>query len=180
MKVPIYDLKLNKNNLPYLCKVGEVIGSKRIDSTKKAVVIFNKAFDAENLAEETCMLLCLNNNSEPIGVFKISKGTYRGCLIGIRGIIHRCLDINANYFIVAHNHPSGSLKPSEADISRSNELKTLGFMFEMPLQDSIIITKNDYVSIDKDESDAMTIYTLIHSILAMGNGEDCEEDCEDD
>lgn len=174
MKVPIYELKLRKNNLPYLCKVSEVIGSKKIDDIKKSVAIFNKAFDAENLAEEICMLLCLDRDKTPIGVFKISKGTYKGCLVELRGIFHRCFAINAKYFIEAHNHPSGSLEPSDEDINKAIELRTLGFLFEIPQLDNIIISNKGYISIFKDENmeseETVAMFELLKQLLSMGFG----------
>lgn len=171
MIVPIYDMKLNKDRLPYLCKVGETTGSKKIDGIKTATTLFNKAFDASNLAEEITMIICMDENMSPIGVFKVNKGSYKSTMISIRGIFQRCLAIDAKYFIAAHNHPSGDLKPSEQDIDVAYNLKTMGYMLEIPQIDNQIIAGDKYISVfdglEGSEESENTKFMIIRQLLEL-------------
>jgi DNA repair protein RadC len=53
---------------------------------------------------------------------------------------------------VAHNHPSGSLKPSQADINLTKELKDWGNFLHIPLLDHIILTSESYFSFANESS----------------------------
>ena len=56
------------------------------------------------------------------------------------------MEHNAAYIILAHNHPSGNLKPSTEDISITKKLKESGLLLEIPIFDHLIITDHTYLS----------------------------------
>jgi len=59
----------------------------------------------------------------------------------------------ANRIILAHNHPSGSLKPSTADIKLTQEFIQAGKILQIPIEDHIIITQDDYCSLMTEYGD---------------------------
>jgi len=61
-------------------------------------------------------------------------------------IFNKALAKSACSLIVAHNHPSGNLKPSRADIDLTKKLKNAGQMLDLPLLDHLIITASGYYS----------------------------------
>jgi DNA repair protein RadC len=61
-------------------------------------------------------------------------------------IFKRALEKSASSMILCHNHPSGNLKPSKADINLTNNLKSFGKMIDMPVLDHLIFTDESYYS----------------------------------
>jgi DNA repair protein RadC len=76
----------------------------------------------------------------------ISKGGQAGTVVDPKIIFKVALEHNAASLIVAHNHPSGNLKPSEADITLTKKLKQAGLMLDLPVYDHLIVTDNGFLS----------------------------------
>jgi DNA repair protein RadC len=64
-------------------------------------------------------------------------------------IFQAALKANAHSIILAHNHPSGNLEPSQADISLTKKVKEAGAFLEIPLIDHLILTSSSYVSLSE-------------------------------
>lgn len=88
----------------------------------------------------------LNNSNGILGIYNHTKGGGSATVIDTRIIFSTALACNASALIVAHNHPSSSLKPSSADINITNKLKQAAELFDIRLLDHIIITNNGYYS----------------------------------
>lgn len=90
----------------------------------------------------------LNRSSRIIGRWFTSMGSLDGTIFPIDMIAARALKVMARAVVVIHNHPSENKNPSEVDVRNSKKLKNaLGF-FDIPLLDSLIITKeNGYLSL---------------------------------
>jgi DNA repair protein RadC len=76
----------------------------------------------------------------------ISRGGISGTVADPKLIFAAALKASASSIILAHNHPSGSLKPSEADIRLTKKLKEGGLYLEIPVLDHIILSKEGYYS----------------------------------
>ena len=61
-------------------------------------------------------------------------------------IFKAALENNASSIILCHNHPSGNIKPSEADIKLTKKLKDAGLMMDISVLDHIIVGDNTYFS----------------------------------
>ena len=70
-------------------------------------------------AEEYFMLLCLNAKGFPAGIHEVSHGDLSTTLVSPREVFKRALLNNACSIIICHNHPSGGLEPSDADIYKT-------------------------------------------------------------
>ncbi len=99
---------------------------------------------------EHFMVVFLTNKHTIIKTEVLSKGSISATTVFPREIIKKVLAYDANAVILAHNHPSGTLKPSNADISVTKKIKTALEAIDARLLDHIIITKTDYVSMTDD------------------------------
>ena len=93
----------------------------------------------------------IKRNNQVIKKEQISLGGVSGTIVDPKLIFKKALDVLASGIILVHNHPSGNLKPSQADIKLTQKLKTSGELLEMPIYDHIIFTDQSYYSFS-DES----------------------------
>ena len=101
--------------------------------------------DTIQLLEEVKVLL-LNKANEILGVYHLSKGGVSGAFVDIKLVLSIALKANATSIILAHNHPSGNLKPSKSDIDLTKKLKQGATFLDLNLLDHLIISKNSYYS----------------------------------
>ena len=64
----------------------------------------------------------------------------------IKVMFKMCLENKASAFIAVHNHPSGNLKPSDADMDLTKKMKEAGKILDLPLLDHLIISERGYYS----------------------------------
>lgn len=113
------------------------------------VFISNWDLDIVEYQEEVKVVF-LNRANIVIGIYALSKGGISGTVIDTRIILGIALKCNASYIILAHNHPSGNLNPSESDKTLTQRLKRACEIMEIPLLDHLIITKQGYFSFSDD------------------------------
>lgn len=89
---------------------------------------------------EEFKILILNRQNRVLGIVPISKGGVAGTVADPKLIFAAALKANGSSIILAHNHPSGNLKPSEADIRLTKKLVEAGKFLELPVLDHIILT----------------------------------------
>lgn len=99
-----------------------------------------------DLDHEEFWLLMLNRANKVLGRFKVSQGGLSGTVIDTRIILKRALDSLASSIIVCHNHPSGNIQPSDADVKITEKLKKAAEMLEIKLLDHVIIADKSYFS----------------------------------
>lgn len=102
--------------------------------------------DLEGLGHEEFWIILLNQANHIIRKEQISKGGVNGVLVDSRRIFHTALQHEAVKIILAHNHPSGNLKASEADRALTQKLKKSGLLLDIPVVDHLIIGKQNYLS----------------------------------
>jgi DNA repair protein RadC len=95
---------------------------------------------------EEAYLLCLDRSNRVIGYRKIGQGGVSGCVVDPKIIFSIALACGASSIMIAHNHPSGQLKPSEADVTLTKKIKEAGRMLDINVLDHIIITSDGYMS----------------------------------
>lgn len=96
--------------------------------------------------KEYLKLILLNNSSKVLGVSNISEGGINETSADIRIIMQAAILGNATRIILAHNHPSGSLKPSTVDNLLTERVKNAAKLFNITLLDHIIVTDSGYYS----------------------------------
>src|SRR5690606_21012666 len=92
--------------------------------------------------QEEFKVLLLNRNNQVLGIYPLSKGGVSGTVVDAKLLFSVALKCNASSVIIAHNHPSGNLKPSEVDIKLTRKLKEAGNYLDIVLLDHIIVTQN--------------------------------------
>ncbi|MFC4163897.1 JAB domain-containing protein [Epilithonimonas zeae] len=94
-----------------------------ISSSRDAVQIFREHFDSDEMDyRESFFALYLNQANKVLGIKKISECGISSTLVDVRIVLQAGLLCNASGIIVAHNHPSGNLKPSSADIKMTAQI----------------------------------------------------------
>ena len=98
------------------------------------------------LDHEEFWIVYLNNSNKVIQKHQLSKGGITGTLVDVRLVLKNALEVGATGLILAHNHPSGTLKPSEADKNITQKLKKAGENLDIKVLDHLIITEKAYFS----------------------------------
>ena len=126
--------------------------------TKRKEVVISTSADAfEELKEwfpvdtislqERFMVLYLNRANKVLGAFLASLGGITGTVADPRLIMSVALKTAAVGIVLAHNHPSGNLKPSRADELLTRRIQEAGNLLDIQLVDHIIISRNGYLSL---------------------------------
>ena len=103
------------------------------------------------LPHEEFWILYLNNSNKIIQKHQLSKGGITGTLVDVRLVLKNALEVGAVSLILCHNHPSGTLKPSQADKDITKKLKSASLSLDIKVLDHIIITENAYFSFADEE-----------------------------
>ena len=120
----------------------------KITSSNSAVELLFESWDKDRIGLQECFKVMLLNNSNKVkGIFEVSSGGITGTLVDVRILFAVILKSLTTSIILAHNHPSGNLKPSEADKQLTNKIKNAGEFLDIKLLDHlIIIPDGDYFS----------------------------------
>jgi DNA repair protein RadC len=98
-----------------------------------------------NAHQEKFLVLFMNNQMELVHDEIMFTGTINSAAVYPREIIRRCLELGANQLIIAHNHPTGTTTPSEADKQITMRIQSACRLFDITVQDHIIVSAwNDY------------------------------------
>jgi DNA repair protein RadC len=95
---------------------------------------------------EEFKVLFTNRANKVLGIMEVSTGGISGTVADPRLIFIAALKAGASGMIVSHNHPSGNLTPSQADIQLTRKLKEGGNLLDIQLLDHIIMTSESYYS----------------------------------
>lgn len=125
-------------------RAGEALDRKKITSSR-SVFEFVQPLIGE-LPHEEFWILYLNNSNKIIKSAQLSKGGITGTLVDVRLVFKEALQLGAVGIILAHNHPSGTLKPSHADIQLTKKLKVAGESLDIKVLDHLIVTEKAYFS----------------------------------
>lgn len=98
------------------------------------------------LPHEEFWVLFLNNSNKILFKTQLSKGGMTGTMVDVRIVFKIAFEQNATAIILTHNHPSGKLQASDADIQITKKIKTAGQQLDIPVLDHIIITEAGYYS----------------------------------
>lgn len=116
----------------------------KISSSEDAAKLLTE--ELGDLVHEEFWVIFLNRANHYISRQQISKGGLTGTVADPRIIFQLALQQKATGLILAHNHPSGNLKPSDADIRLTKNLVEAGKVLEILVLDHLIVTQNGYYS----------------------------------
>lgn len=95
---------------------------------------------------ETFVAVFINQANNTIGWYVVSQGGITGCIVDVRMLFAAALKVGAVGMVVAHNHPSGNLKPSVADLKITKCIQAVADVHDMQILDHIIVTSDGYYS----------------------------------
>jgi len=116
----------------------KITSSKTVFETMQPIV--------GELSHEEFWILYLNNSNKIIKKNQLSKGGITGTLVDVRLVLKTALEYGATSLILCHNHPSGTLKPSQADKDITQKLKKGAQSLDIKVLDHLIITEQSYFS----------------------------------
>jgi DNA repair protein RadC len=119
----------------------------QIKSSNDCYQAFKLFYDQDTIElTESFIALYLNRANNTLGWLKVSQGGITGTVADTRIILATALKIAATGIIISHNHPSGQLNPSDADIELTKKLKQSAAIMDISVLDHIIYTVSGYYS----------------------------------
>ncbi|MFN8290187.1 MAG: JAB domain-containing protein [Chitinophagaceae bacterium] len=119
----------------------------KITSSSTAYDILMEAWDMNKIElVEQFSILLLDRSNSCIGISTISQGGISACVVDPKVVFATALKARASSIILAHNHPSGNLKPSEADKTITKSLVAGGHILDLRVLDHLIVTPRSYYS----------------------------------
>jgi DNA repair protein RadC len=130
------------------------LGKRRKEAevfSKKTITVSNDAFQyflptLGDLNHEEFWVLLLDRGNKIQDSFRISQGGISGTVIDVRIILKPALEKQSSNIILCHNHPSGTLHPSQADRQITTKIKDAAKLMDISVLDHIIIGQNKYFS----------------------------------
>ena len=115
--------------------------------SKDVYEIFKQSWD-ENKIDfvEQFKVMLLNRSNRVLGIYEVSTGGITGTVADPRVIITAALKANAVSIALAHNHPSGDLKPSRQDEALTQKIKNAGSFLDILVLDHVILSTESYYS----------------------------------
>lgn len=140
-RLPLITLKKTKTDFPCV-KIGQSADAND----------FVRNFYSDDIEiYESFFILLLNRSNTTIGYAKISQGGIVGTVIDTTIIAKYCVEALAKSVILCHNHPSGTLFPSEADKAITKKIIEALKVFDCTVLDHIILTEDSYFSFADDD-----------------------------
>ena len=122
----------------------DVLEKKKIKSSEDAFHLFYAELSDKNYEE--FWILLMDRANQVIRKINISEGGIAGTVADPKKIFKMALDFSASSLILAHNHPSNNLKPSQNDIDLTKKLKSAGQLLDVAVLDHIIVGNDTYYS----------------------------------
>lgn len=133
----------------------ELVYKSKVKASRRPVIV--SSLDAYNIFKaiwedgklelaEQFKVLFLNRANAVLSVYNVSSGGITGTVADPRLIFAAALRLNAVSLVLAHNHPSGSLKPSRQDEELTMKIKEAGKFLDIKVLDHIILTEESYYS----------------------------------
>lgn len=125
------------------------IFSYQITTTDKAAKCLNEIYTHDNAqidVKEYMYVLLVNHANEVVHYYRLSEGGISGTVADVRLIFATALKCLATGLILAHNHPSGQLYPSNSDLTLTQKFVDAGKILDIPILDHIILSSTGYYS----------------------------------
>lgn len=122
----------------------EALELKKITSSKMIFEIMQPVIG--ELPHEEFWIIYVNNSNRVLSKSQLSKGGITATLVDVRLIFKNVLEIGATGIILCHNHPSGALRASDADIKITKKIKIAAESLDISVLDHLIVGEHGYFS----------------------------------
>ncbi|MBS9462910.1 JAB domain-containing protein [Flagellimonas sp. 389] len=134
--------KVNEIQISYKERVPAPFWQK-INSSQDASEILFEHWNKNTIGvQESFKVLLLNNSNKVKGIYELSRGGITATMIDLRILFAVVLKTLSVAIILTHNHPSGKLEASKADIQLTNKIKNAAALFDIKVLDHLIIVPN--------------------------------------
>ncbi|MGB3776379.1 MAG: JAB domain-containing protein [Leeuwenhoekiella sp.] len=141
------NIKKNEfNEITAVYKRNPNVPQGKITGSASASMIARKIWPVDIAHREAIVCLMLDNSNNPTGFSTISTGGITSALCDLRVLYQNVLISNSVAIILVHNHPSGTLKPSQPDKDLTIKVKAAGQLLDIKLLDHIILTESSFYS----------------------------------
>jgi DNA repair protein RadC len=139
-------ITVSEVELVYKSKV-KAADRPQVKCSLDASVIFRALWNDNTIElREEFKVLYFNRANRVLGLYPLSIGGTTGTVADIRLLFAAALKANAVTLMIAHNHPSGNLQPSEADKMLTQKIVEAAKLLDMKLLDHLILTPDKYFS----------------------------------
>ncbi|MFD2965797.1 JAB domain-containing protein [Sphingobacterium bambusae] len=123
------------------------MGCYSINSSAKVAALLRSIWNSDEMeVRESFYLLCFSSRLDLLGFQKVADGGMDAILVDMRLLFSTALLCRSASIVIAHNHPSGTMKPSEADRVLTRQVDAAGKLLNINLNDHIILTAKGYYS----------------------------------
>lgn len=122
----------------------------KINDSKSADKLLRPFYDDYMEHREASFAILLSRANKVLGVIRLSEGGVSGTVIDVKVLFQSAILSNASAIIISHNHPSGNITASKADLSLTKKITAAGKLLDINLLDSLIITDEGYYSLADD------------------------------
>ena len=144
MRITKANVALDSSKHPVLVKeqVKNYDSESNFSDPKIIAKAMNAMFGVSDAAEEYVWLLAMDTKCHMLAVFELSHGTVDCSHMGIREIMIRLLLTGASCFVLLHNHPSGDVTPSRADLHATKRIADAASLMYLKFLDHIIVGRD--------------------------------------
>ena len=146
IKIMNTDYRVAEVGLTYRNRVPKKDRKQILDSYTAYKVLKDNFSDETIDYRETFKVLYMNQGCQVLGCSTISEGGITNTLADVRMILQGALLTNATAMILAHNHPSGSTRPSRQDDELTRKVVDAARLLDIKVADHIILTSEDFYS----------------------------------
>lgn len=129
-----------------VCEPRTLPAQEKVSNSGEVYNFLRQRYDELDTFVENFSILGLNQANQPVLFKVVSTGGITAAVVDIRVIAKYLLDSLCVSFIVCHNHPSGSIKPSDADRKQTQKIKDALQLFDIRLLDHLILGDIGYYS----------------------------------
>lgn len=122
------------------------IERKKISSSKDIYSVAFPFYDQFMDDHEEFKVLHLDRSLSVINIHHLSRGSISGTPVDLRLLMKNAIICNTVILVLLHNHPSGNLRPSRADINITSKIVDAAKLFDIKVIDHLILTRDDYYS----------------------------------
>lgn len=138
-KIPQVSLKYSVN-----VPVNDLV---KVSDSKDVQELLRASWDNDIIEHhEQFKIMLLNRANKVLGIIVLSEGGTNGTVVDIKILCQYAILSHCSSIVIAHSHPSGNIKPSDADIAITAKIKSALQLFDISLLDALIITTESYYS----------------------------------
>ena len=142
----MHPVRLSVGELEVIYKPGTRFKKAYITTPDEAIGFFQRLYGLTENIQERFYTLFLDAAKQTLGYQLISIGGLTATVVDPARVFYAAMRVNAHSIIVAHNHPSGNMSPSKADLTLTNRLVECGKLLGIEVMDHIIVGDEKAIS----------------------------------